>query len=361
MFPEHKFILVDPAPFYCRNIPSRIEVIQDFFTDDMARKYSATDLLFVSDIRTADPDALDEEEVESAVEQDQRMQMAWHLLLNPKRSMLKFRLPWGKGTTKYLAGDVFMPVWGRQSTTETRLVATGPTTKLYDHTAYEEQMFYYNTISRVWYYHHNVTGVDGMCHCHDCASEVYILTAYLKLKAARTSSSSTRSFLTTATHVPSPVFIPTAVVDSSSAVTQDPVLSFVVTDLETAQTSIPKETEASTSTEESTAGTCAPTSTGPIFEPPTQADFENPALCRLVAELSKTLNVACSPTTHRTLRVIIGHGQEWFAAKKYDINKRKIEHVDEKEKEELQRKKQSRTDYERKPRSNDNSDIIPGS
>lgn len=66
--------------------------------------------------------------------------------MDPARSMLKFRLPYGAGTTsteegggggggvsvhppfiitpiaEYLNGDVYLPVWGRQTTTETRLV-----------------------------------------------------------------------------------------------------------------------------------------------------------------------------------------------------------------------------------------------
>lgn len=43
MFPKHKFILVDPSPFHIREDvidkkekEKRIEIINDYFTDDLA-------------------------------------------------------------------------------------------------------------------------------------------------------------------------------------------------------------------------------------------------------------------------------------------------------------------------------------
>jgi cap2 methyltransferase len=62
---------------------------------------------------------------------------------------------YGKGVTKYLAGDVYLPVWGPITTTETRLV---PSEGLYDYdnTKYEENMFYFNTAARVALYPHLV-------------------------------------------------------------------------------------------------------------------------------------------------------------------------------------------------------------
>jgi hypothetical protein len=69
---------------------------------------------------------------------------------------LLFR-PWAAGTTEYLAGDLFLPVWGPQTTSEGRLVSTGGS-RLWDHTAYEEQMFYFNTVTRLIAYDHDVRG-----------------------------------------------------------------------------------------------------------------------------------------------------------------------------------------------------------
>lgn len=94
--------------------------------------------------------------------------------------MLKFRLPWKDGITKYLKGKIYLPVWGRQTTTETRLVIDKNIDFLnYDNKKYEEQMFYFNTVTRVQYYEHNLAGIDEYDHCYDCAAENYILTNYL--------------------------------------------------------------------------------------------------------------------------------------------------------------------------------------
>ena len=58
LFPKFKFILVDPNEFRLRiedeEVMTRIEVINDYFTDEMAEKYSKIPHLFISDIRTAD-------------------------------------------------------------------------------------------------------------------------------------------------------------------------------------------------------------------------------------------------------------------------------------------------------------------
>uniref|UniRef100_A0A7S4IMR7 Cap-specific mRNA (nucleoside-2'-O-)-methyltransferase n=1 Tax=Vannella robusta TaxID=1487602 RepID=A0A7S4IMR7_9EUKA len=192
LFPDHKFIFVDPNPFHEKLIAAaeqnpNIILINAFFTDETALKYKDDHVLFISDIRTADNKVMDEEKVEDTIVADNRMQMSWHLKMEPEASMLKFRLPWGKGTTKYLSGyhgdaKIYLPVWGRQSTTETRLVAIGNATYDYDNTKYEEQCFFFNTIMRCDYYEHDVdvNQVPGLCHCYDCAAEIHILKQWAR-------------------------------------------------------------------------------------------------------------------------------------------------------------------------------------
>eukprot|EP00450_Noctiluca_scintillans_P014418 CAMPEP_0194489566 /NCGR_PEP_ID=MMETSP0253-20130528/9064_1 /TAXON_ID=2966 /ORGANISM="Noctiluca scintillans" /LENGTH=48 /DNA_ID= /DNA_START= /DNA_END= /DNA_ORIENTATION= len=46
----------------------------------------------------------DFDSVERCVEQDMTRQRAWVEELRPDLSMLKFRLPWGPGETRYLRG-----------------------------------------------------------------------------------------------------------------------------------------------------------------------------------------------------------------------------------------------------------------
>lgn len=91
--------------------------------------------------------------------------------------MLKFRLPWAAGTTKYLNGDIELPVWGPITTTEARLIPSHGTRE-WDNTVYEEQMFYFNTVTRVARYHHGCS-VDphvsgGLDYCFDCKAEVEV-------------------------------------------------------------------------------------------------------------------------------------------------------------------------------------------
>ena len=141
-----------------------------FFTDDVARYYkSLCDAhgyvtLFISDIRTGDPKCMKAGELEKAVKRDMEWQQTWIRIMRPVGSMLKFRLPWATGCTSYVKGDIYLPVWGPQTTTETRLIVYEKdldTSIDYDHRSYEERMFFFNTCSRVDFYEHSVRDVVG--------------------------------------------------------------------------------------------------------------------------------------------------------------------------------------------------------
>lgn len=181
LFPTLKFILIDPSDFVVGASPPTIEIRQTFFTDQLAQEFAGrSDVLFISDIRSADWRVLKEEEVEDEVEQNQLDQMRWHVIINPKYSMLKFRLPWGQGYSYYLDGDIYLPIWGPKTTTETRLIV-GQNAKLkkYDHTTYEQQLFYFNTCTRVGLYDHVKIEVPGLCSCYDCSAEIIVILDYL--------------------------------------------------------------------------------------------------------------------------------------------------------------------------------------
>lgn len=182
MFPTLKFVLVDPADFVARHRPPQIEVRQRFFTDDIAREFHGrTDVLFVCDIRTADWKVMTKEEVEAAVEADQPAQMRWHVLMKPRASMLKFRLPWGDGETLYLDGRIYLPIWGPQTTSETRLIVERDAPlRAYSHRTYEAQMFAFNVCERVHLYARVRGKVEcrGLCRCYDCSAELLVVLRY---------------------------------------------------------------------------------------------------------------------------------------------------------------------------------------
>jgi cap2 methyltransferase len=182
MFPEHRFVLVDPAPFTVQADGRHIIIKQCMFSDELANElkeeYAGERLLFVSDVRSTNPDRSQEENAER-IKMDMEAQASWHTIMQPQKSMLKFRLPFTAGTTSYLRGEIFLPVWGPQETTECRLVVDTDAVYVdYDHTEHEQRMFYFNTVTRPALYNHGVRGcgIDG---CYDCTAEVGILSAYL--------------------------------------------------------------------------------------------------------------------------------------------------------------------------------------
>ena len=108
-------------------------------------------------------------------------------ILQPDRALLKFRLPYIKGQTEYFDGDLYLSPWGPNRTTETRLVPkssrnTWKNPKLmtiWDHTKYEEQLYYFNTKTRLRTYTHNIRG-EGITYEYDSCAEILIVYEYLK-------------------------------------------------------------------------------------------------------------------------------------------------------------------------------------
>ena len=185
LFPRLRFVLVDPAPFTMKPLEN-VRIVQDLFTDALAAELAGDrknrgQILFISDIRTADPDIHAPAESDARIKEDMKNQWRWHGLLGSVRSMLKFRLPYDKERSEYLSGDIYLPVWGPQTTTECRLVTCKDEpgkTREYDHEKFESQMFFFNVITRTALYTHDVKA-EGMDRCYDCRAEVEILKKYI--------------------------------------------------------------------------------------------------------------------------------------------------------------------------------------
>eukprot|EP00961_Rhodomonas_salina_P189174 2552302-Rhodomonas_salina.1 len=65
---------------------------------------------------------MSEAEIEKLVQHDMQLQAGWHKLLTPVSTMLKFRLPYVAKEEpnihyEYLAGRLYLPIWGRGATT----------------------------------------------------------------------------------------------------------------------------------------------------------------------------------------------------------------------------------------------------
>jgi hypothetical protein len=115
--------------------------------------------------------------------------------MKPKYAMLKFRLPWRKGKTRYFDGDIYLQPWAPPSSTETRLITRGRKFINYDNVKYESQINNFQTNHRVAWHDHEIEcsgggddgdggGGDGgngnsIDHCYDCWSEITIIKEYL--------------------------------------------------------------------------------------------------------------------------------------------------------------------------------------
>ena len=185
LFPNLVFHLYDPAPFRIKET-ERIKLFNTCFTDETAQSYTPAthaNLVFICDIRRT-PD-------ESMVWEDMQAQRRWHEIMQPRLTSLKFRLPWpGHGVAtstnqvEYLDGDIHLPVWGRHNTTESRLVIEQDRhrgTRIYDCLAYEEEMCYFNRVTRPSVHKWQTRRNDGLDGCYDCTAELALIRKYTKI------------------------------------------------------------------------------------------------------------------------------------------------------------------------------------
>lgn len=189
-FPSCHFELYDPADFDPALLnfaaspegEGRVTVFRSFFDEAVVRSLRSRDhrpMIFISDIRTSSDSMKDFDLVERCVEQDMIRQRAWVEELRPDLSMLKFRLPWGPGETRYLRGRLLVQAFPPCTSTETRLVVSRGALDLgetsYNHQEYMERLMFHNTVGRSRL--HNLADVPldripGLDHCFDCAALV---------------------------------------------------------------------------------------------------------------------------------------------------------------------------------------------
>lgn len=182
LFPEHKFILIDPNPFQIVG-SEKIEIINDYFTNEIAKRFVDSKVLFISDIRTADHRQMSQKENEEYIIKDNNSQIAWVNLMKPAKSMLKFRCPYPNiidQPTLMFKGIVFLQIWPPPSSTETRLIVDDSFDIIeYDNLIYEEQLFYHNSVTRYKKYPQPIKG-EGLDDSYDACAEVLILYEFLE-------------------------------------------------------------------------------------------------------------------------------------------------------------------------------------
>jgi len=181
MFPKCFFILYDPMPFDRSLKLQNVECHtgdDGWFTDAHCKKYAELSPLFISDIRR--PQGKGDEEDAKSIREDMEMQLRWVSMLNAKKALLKFRLPWTRGTTTYVQPDAIwlQPFVGPRSTELRAVVDKNAEPKEFDHTEVEEYMFHFNTQIRPSLYPNGIE-YPGFDHCWDCTAAEAMLGEYI--------------------------------------------------------------------------------------------------------------------------------------------------------------------------------------
>jgi hypothetical protein len=185
-----KYVLVDPHFKGENRRPRGCECIEEYFLNEGKSKNCAEywrkqseSVLFISDIRTCSSSD-NKTPTEQDVKNDMEMQLGWVNTMRPRAGMLKFKLPFDDTSVPYLKGNIHLPIWGRQRTAESRLIFTnddafdGDTVikHTYSAGAYEQEMYHFNTVTRMSMYPCTKLG----CLCYDCVAESAVLMAYVE-------------------------------------------------------------------------------------------------------------------------------------------------------------------------------------
>ena len=156
LFPKITWHLYDPAKFSLKtDFRKKIIIYNKKFTDREAEFWSGKDIVFISDIRTADYTKTENlTQNEEQIMSDMEMQRKWVEIIKPLKSQLKFRLNYTgdgrKEEMEYFDGIIYKQCWAPATSSETRLVLTSSDFKYktYNCEKYESQMFYHNVHTR---------------------------------------------------------------------------------------------------------------------------------------------------------------------------------------------------------------------
>jgi superfamily II DNA or RNA helicase len=204
LYPAAEFHLYDPAPFRFRAGPglqARMRTYSEYFTDEVARRWTGKCDIFVCDIRVAREDR---KEFEDQVAVDMAAQDRWTRIISPRLgAVLKFRPPYvdetdaprADGCFEYVRGRVMWQGWAPTMSTEGRLIVDAadatpdaPPAR-YDALAHQNTFYYHNALVRPWQEldppAEGLSGVPGYDGCFDCALEAWAWVHYLGLPGAQ--------------------------------------------------------------------------------------------------------------------------------------------------------------------------------
>ena len=185
MFPNTKWYLVDPRK-HNPNLYKKLEkkdqineIIQGYFTDDIAIKYSKQfkdrkfKLLFMSDIREGTED--------EKVLNNQDWNITWHKIIQPDFSYLKFRCGYETDKIyKYYKGNIYLQIYAPPSSTETRILLKKELEEMdYNIEEYQGKLLYFNRLIRPSYHKSIIKDNNYFDHCYDCTYFSYVIKNYI--------------------------------------------------------------------------------------------------------------------------------------------------------------------------------------
>ncbi len=197
LFPHLKFDLYDSEPFDGKLTNHKaVTIYNRYFTDEDAVRYSrlqegtrqpeSTDsrggVLLISDIRNTSVSGLGEREREETIGKDMEMQKQWVIGIKPAFSLLKFRLSFLPGQSIYFNGELYFQPWAKPASIEMRMVVSREGVnqlREYNHTHYEQLLFYHNVVIRECAKFHLGQPLDSVNDNFDTALEWTILSGYV--------------------------------------------------------------------------------------------------------------------------------------------------------------------------------------
>jgi hypothetical protein len=154
-----KFFLFDPNNIWDARLYDKKNVVmctKSFNDIEAHRLFKFNKRYFlISDIRNLDIGYAKihdlKKEQDNIVENDMHIQFGFWHQLQPCFALFKFRLMLGPGISTFPAGDIYLPIYGKYATSESRLLIKKYNefnTAKYNNEYYRQRMFYYNINER---------------------------------------------------------------------------------------------------------------------------------------------------------------------------------------------------------------------
>ncbi|CAF1677578.1 unnamed protein product [Rotaria magnacalcarata] len=179
LFPDLEFVLIDTKKVETKKTSS-IHIRSRDFMDDIVKEYSKSKkrLLLISNVHVSGSQADSDDNILKEMQNQQH----WHLDMKPIASLLTFHFPRTTNRIEYFEGDLILEPWASRRPSSCRLLVSREARLIdYNIKQLKSSMGYFQSVLRTNFYEHDLkdSNTDGLDHCYDCRSEIFILSEYL--------------------------------------------------------------------------------------------------------------------------------------------------------------------------------------